>query len=72
MAKKEKPEGKVQVTVQQYDRMEAINNLSRAILNVSEALATNVDITISGCSFAGTGVSIDTEKGVRKTMVEKI
>ena len=70
MAKeKEVKKGTVAVTVQQSDRMEAINNLSAAIRNVSEALASNVDVSIRDCTFQGPeiGINITTDPKVTGT-----
>ena len=74
MAKeKEATKGTVMVTVQQSDRMASINNLSAAIRNVSEALASNVDVSIRDCTIQGSeiGVAIATDPEISKTMVEK-
>lgn len=75
MAKvKEATKGTVTVTVQQSDRIEAINNLSKAICNVSEALVSNVEVSVSGCTFQGPeiGINIATASKINKTTIEKI
>ena len=64
----------VTVTVQQADRLMAINNLSMAIKDVARALATNVEVSISGCTFKGgnPAVNIDTAQDVTETEIVKV
>ena len=61
--------GKIEVRVQQQDRLNAINNLSKAIRSVAKALEANVTVNVSECNFSGPdiGMLIDTEKELGKT-----
>jgi len=60
------------VTVQQQDRLVAINNLSIAIRKVAEALASNVNVTVSKCTFHNgyPAIRIDTAQDITETMMK--
>ena len=68
--------GKIQVTVQEHDRLSAITELAQAVNKLASALLTGVVVNISGCQFdgtgGGTGISIDTQPDVTETMIQEI
>ena len=66
--------GTITVTVEQKERLKAINNLSEAILHVAKALASNVQVKICDNTFANleTGIKIDTSEDTKETMIEKV
>lgn len=66
--------GKIQVTVQTEKRLNAINNLSKAIKHVAEALASGTHVTISDSIFNGgdPAVLIETEKDVNETIIKDV
>ena len=54
--------GQINVNIPKQNRLEAINNLSKAIYEVSKALTTPTQVNITGCTLEnnGTGISVDT------------
>ena len=63
--------GKIKVTIQEVNRLAAINNLSEAIRDVARALWSTPQVTISGCviSNTDTAINIDTEPEVKETKI---
>ena len=61
----------IKVTIQTQERMEAINNISKAILNLSVALnvATEVNITGSHISNCETGILVDNSNEIKETII---
>ena len=66
--------GQISVTVQTERRLEAINNLSKAIADVARALKNGPEIIIKDCSIktSGTGISLEATTDDIKTMIEKL
>jgi hypothetical protein len=52
----------ITVNIQREDRLEAINNLSKAIYEVSKALNVPVEVTVQNCTAiaSDTAISIQT------------
>ncbi len=65
--------GFIQVIVPREDRLEAITNLSEAILAVAHALNQAPSISISDCYFGncGTGMTIETEEELMRTEIQR-
>ena len=65
--------GRIQVIIQSEDRLQAITNLSRAVVSLSQALENNVRVAISNCTVSALGkipgISIDTGNDVVETKI---
>lgn len=64
----------IKVTVQEVNRLEAINNLSRAICDLARALSVAPHIDITDCTLTGIGdnsygIMIDTDPDVTETII---
>jgi len=67
---KNKSKGQIQVTVITKTRMEAINKLAEAVVKLSTALNTPIEINIKDCvvtNCQGDGVVVYTTEGPRET-----
>ena len=66
--------GQISVTVQTEKRMEAINNLSRAIRDVACALKNGPEVIVKNCTIKtpGTGIAIDTTSENMETKIERL
>ena len=71
---KEMKKGQISITVQTEKRMEAINNLSRAIADVAYALKSGPEVIIKDCTIktSGTGISLDTTSDGVETKTERL
>jgi len=65
--------GQISVTVQTENRMEAINNLSKAIRDVAYALKNGPEIIIKNCIIKASdiGISVDTASENMETKIER-
>ena len=71
-----KDSSRIQITVQEHDRLATIAELAQAVNKLASALYVGVVVNVSGCQFDGIGdgtaISIDTQPDVTETMIQEI
>ena len=73
----EEGKGRISVTIQECDRLEAILELSRAVNKVATALSCVPSVTIRHCNLTMSegdqvGISIATGSDVTKTLIHEV
>ena len=71
---KESSMGKIEVTVQTEDRMQAISNLAIAIRDLADALNRGTQVVIKDCVFNcdNTAIYVKPSEDVTETIVQEI
>ena len=66
--------GKIEVTIQREDRLQAIRDISEAIKEVAKALNITPVVQITGCTVSSneTGIKINVTDEVAETVIKEI